>query len=315
MDFSDKSYVRKLNNILNTKLESTHDKYDCFFQLINGVKKESLDNLIKLMLEFIQSGHKLTEEDCYKMLQNTNLDKSLKETIFNLAYNCLDKGLPLGNNINEYGFNDSNWIGHSLQEARLCSIIASKSGLDQDKAFRLGILHDYGRKYTQSFRHVVEGFEKLSDLGYYEESIGCLTHSFINGNYFACYNPSKDYIVDENLNAITVNEELKKTDVYQFLSRYYYTDYDRILNIADLMATHAEIISPENRILDIEKRRKLEGRQKEYFFSQLQNAILWCLQKMNIDLDDYSTKDFKELSDLILKVVNDKKNDKKGLKL
>lgn len=39
------------------------------------------------------------------------------------------------------------------------------------------------------------GFNNLFSLGYITESIGCLTHSYLNDNYFACYNPSDEYKV------------------------------------------------------------------------------------------------------------------------
>ena len=55
--------IEKLNN-----RESSHDAIDCFFQLIEGVDAESLDNLLDMMVEY--HDYVLTKENCYSMLQN-----------------------------------------------------------------------------------------------------------------------------------------------------------------------------------------------------------------------------------------------------
>ncbi len=310
MNFSDKKYVERLTEILNSDIENSHSELDCFYQLIDGVEIDILDNLIRLIIDNrkLIGYDELTTKECYNLLQNKNIDDFYKRFFLDLAYQCIDSGLHLGNSVNELGLNKSSWISHSLEEARLCSIIASKCGLDDKKAFRLGLLHDYGRKYNQGFKHVILGFEKLCDLGYYGEAIGCLTHSFLNGNFFACYTLSKDYIVDDNLNAIPVNQEVIHSDVFHFLSNYTYSDYDRILNIADLMATSTMIVSPEKRILDIEKRRKMEGKQREFFISQLSTSIKWCLGKLGINSEEVCDLDFTNISELIYNEIMLTKN-------
>jgi len=301
VNFSDKKYIEYLAVQLDKNKENYHSELDCFYQLIDGVEPDILDNLLKLIVENrkLIGYDELTIEESYILLQDKHIDDLYKKIFLDLAYQCIDSGLHLGNNVNEFGINKSNWISHSLQEARLCSIIASKCGLDDKKAFKLGILHDYGRKYDQGFKHVILGFEKLFDLGYYEEAIGCLTHSFLNGNFFACYAPSKNYVVDDNLNAIPVNEDIIKSDLFSFLSIYTYSDYDRILNIADLMATDSMVVPPEKRILDIEKRRKMEGKQREFFILQLSNTIYWCLNKMGINPIEVCDISFTNISELI----------------
>lgn len=301
MNFSDKKYIEGLMELLNTNKENSHSYLDCFYQLINGVEPDILDNLIMLIIDNrkLIGYDELTKEECYSMLQNKETDDLYKKTFLDLAYQCIDSGLHLGSSVNEYGINKSSWISHSLQEARLCSHIASKCGLNSEKAFRLGILHDYGRKYDHGPMHVILGFEKIFDLGYGEEAIGCLTHSFLNGNFFACYAPSKNYVVDDNLNAIPINQGIINSDLFHFLSSYTYSDYDRILNIADLMATDSMVVSPEKRILDIEKRRKMEGKQREFFISQLSATINWCLSKMRINPAEVCAINFTNISELI----------------
>ena len=54
-----------------------------------------------------------------------------------------------------------------------------------------------------------------------------------------------------------------------FLSKYEYTAYDLILTLSDLMATDHGIVSPSERIADIETRRKMEGLQKKIFLKSI----------------------------------------------
>ena len=98
--------------------------------------------------------------------------------------------------------------------------------------------------------------------------------------------------------------------MYTFLEKYQYTDYDRILNLADLMATSKKVVSPEERILDIESRRKMEGKQREFFLNQLSQSIIWYLNKMGIVSDKYQGLDFKGLSESMYEaILDDSKKD------
>lgn len=300
MNFSDEKYNLILEDILNNKIKGSHDIIDCFYELINGVSLDTLNNLVK---EIMKVNPNLKMEESYLLTQDKETSKGTKEDILNLAYNLIDNNQGISTHINQYGYNISSWITHSMIEARVCMMLAERCSLDKEKAFKMGLLHDYGRKYTQTFSHTIIGFEKLVDDGFYDEAVGALTHSFLNGNYFACYNPSKSYIVDDNLKPIPVSNEVINNDMYRFLKRYSYTSYDRILNLADLMATSSEITSPDERIIDIEKRRKMEGRQKEFYINELLKTINWCLEKMG-----YSECDnFSDASNKIYEILMDSK--------
>ena len=250
----------------------------------------------------------LSKDDCYKILQNKNTLKELKIKVFDLAYECIDNHKSLGSGVNEYNFSKSAFISHSLEEARLCSLMAKKANLDTDKAFKMGLFHDYGRKYDHGGLHITLGFKELFSLGYITESIGCLTHSFLNDNYFACYNPTDEYKVNDDLNIIYIKESVKENEVYKFLSTYTYTDYDRILNLADLMASANGVITPEKRIIDIEKRRKMTGNQRKFFIKELSETIYWYLKKINIPDELISLNDFESLSNLLYKSIYSKED-------
>ncbi len=294
--------IDKINEEL--KNEIYHDRYDCFFELINSLDIDFLDNLIELMQERLN----LSKDECYKILQNKNTLKELKIKVFDLAYECIDNHKSLGSGVSDYKFSKSAFISHSLEEARLCSLMAKKANLDTDKAFKMGLLHDYGRKYNHSGLHITLGFKKLFSLGYITESIGCLTHSFLNDNYFACYNPTDEYKVNDDLNIIYIKESVKENELYKFISTYTYTDYDRILNLADLMTSANGVITPEKRIIDIEKRRKMTDNKRKFFIKELSETIYWYLKKINIPDELISLNDFESLSNILYKSIYSKED-------
>lgn len=294
--------IDKINEEL--KNEIYHDRYDCFFELINSLDIDFLDNLIELMQERLN----LSKDECYKILQNKNTLKELKIKVFDLAYECIDNHKSLGSGVSDYKFSKSAFISHSLEEARLCSLMAKKANLDTDKAFKMGLLHDYGRKYNHGGLHITLGFKKLFSLGYITESIGCLTHSFLNDNYFACYNPTDEYKVNDDLNIIYIKESVKENELYKFISTYTYTDYDRILNLADLMTSANGVITPEKRIIDIEKRRKMTDNKRKFFIKELSETIYWYLKKINIPDELISLNDFESLSNILYKSIYSKED-------
>lgn len=67
MNFSDKKYVERLTEILTTNKENYHSELDCFYQVIDGVEPDRLDNLIRLMIENrkLIGYDELTEDECY----------------------------------------------------------------------------------------------------------------------------------------------------------------------------------------------------------------------------------------------------------
>ena len=194
--------------------------------------------------------------------------------LLELAYKCIDNGQHLGNNtILDGKINTSSWISHSLFEGRLCSQLALKDGLNPETAQKIGILHDYGRKYTHSFEHVIVGFEKLIDLGWNAEAIACLTHSFVNGNRCANNEPAEDGFYVDDAGSPQWEENTVKDDITKFLENYQYNEYDNILTIADLMATDKGIVSPFDRIEDIATRKKLDVKNRAYFIAEFTNKL------------------------------------------
>lgn len=284
LNFSNENYKNKALNIQATT-EQENSLAEAFLLLIKDIKKEDLDNLCKKIQNYyisLPSPIKLSLEDCYNLTQNDNLSDVEKETIVMLAEECIKSGQHLGSNtINDGKINTSSWISHSFFASEVCSILAYHLGLDMDKAKIAGLLHDFGRKFNHNFNHTIEGFEYLYNLGWINEAIGCLTHSFVCGGRCSNNEPALDgFYLDDAGNA-KWKDGTNKDDMTLFLENYKYTIYDILLNIADLMSTDKGILSPKDRLADIATRRVIDPTNRGYFLASFTNILIDILKKLN----------------------------------
>ena len=82
--------------------------------------------------------------------------------------------------------NPGPWALHSQVTAEAARAIAERCpDMDGDTAYVMGLLHDIGRregfKYLQ---HTLDGYRFLTDMGYVDAAVICLTHSLPNKGYF-----------------------------------------------------------------------------------------------------------------------------------
>ena len=139
--------------------------------------------------------------------------------------------------------NPGPWEGHSKTAAHCAEAIARRcEGMDPDKAYILGLLHDIGRRYGRShLRHVYDGYRFLMSLGYDEAARGCLTHSFHTGRL-------DDYIG----NTDTTEEETRF--LREALSQIEMNDYDRLIQLCDAISGGEGVMDMEERMRDVERR-------------------------------------------------------------
>lgn len=104
------------------------------------------------------------------------------------------------------------WIKHSYNVAKLAERIAVRAGMDGDKAYIFGLLHDIGRKNgAMQARHAIEGYRFLKEIGFDEGARICLTHTFqyqdVEGIYdvWDCTDEEKKF-VDSYLKSVTFDE-------------------------------------------------------------------------------------------------------------
>lgn len=145
--------------------------------------------------------------------------------------------------------NPGAWDKHSRLVARCAEKIAAKAGLNPQKAYVLGLLHDIGRRFgVTGFAHVVDGYDYLHDLGYDEAARVCLTHSFSTHN------------IDDYCGKIDV-EASRFQQARERLNAMVYDDYDRLIQLCDCLAG-TEITDMETRMRQVETRHGRYPREK-----------------------------------------------------
>lgn len=146
--------------------------------------------------------------------------------------------------------NPGPWGDHSRAVARCAEQIAAAAGLNSEKAYVLGMLHDIGRKFgVKHLAHVWDGYRYLTELGYGEAAKICLTHSF-------CYPSLDDYIGRHDL-----PEEVLRW-LARFLEEVEYDDYDRLIQLCDCLVGGDGVVDLNRRMADIERRYGTYPRRK-----------------------------------------------------
>jgi len=139
--------------------------------------------------------------------------------------------------------NPGPWGNHSRVAAHCAEKIAQLcQGMDSDKAYILGLLHDIGRKFgTRHLGHVYDGYKYMLDLGYDEVAKICLTHSF-------CVPDITAYIGNFDITA-EEQEEVSKA-----LEQSTFDDYDRLIQLCDCLAGSDGVVDMEARMADVKQR-------------------------------------------------------------
>ena len=135
------------------------------------------------------------------------------------------------------------WARHSRVVAGAAGKIAGLCpGMEKDKAYVCGLLHDIGRRFGVShMRHIIEGYRFLLGLGYDEPARICLTHSFSIPEI-------RDYIGE-----VDVSEEAYG-EIRQLLASFAYDDYDRLIQLCDSFAMPYGVTDLSTRMGDVKSR-------------------------------------------------------------
>ena len=138
--------------------------------------------------------------------------------------------------------NPGPWGNHSRTAAHCAEKIASACGLDPDKAYVLGLLHDIGRRYgKRHLGHISDGYSYMMALGYDEVARICLSHSFNDQSL-------DDYVGNRD----TSPEETKLIE--KTLSAMVYDEYDRLIQLCDSLAGAEGVLDIEERMEDVRRR-------------------------------------------------------------
>jgi hypothetical protein len=136
--------------------------------------------------------------------------------------------------------NPGPWVSHSRHVALGAQLIAARcSGLDPDRAYVLGLLHDIGRRFgITGMRHVLDGYQFLMAQGYDGAARASITHSY----------PIKD-----NLHGASPwdGDAQEWRIVARFIANIDYDDYDRLIQLCDSLAMPGGFCLLEKRLLDV----------------------------------------------------------------
>lgn len=129
-------------------------------------------------------------------------------------------------------------FGHYLRVAQNAEGIAKcLPHLNSEKAYIMGLLHDYGQideAKDRHFFHGLIGYKKLCALGFDEAARGALVHSFFEHEDIT---PERYHSYDSK--AIQ--------ECAHLLSLTPFDDYDRLVHLADLMAVGEKATTIERR--------------------------------------------------------------------
>ena len=140
------------------------------------------------------------------------------------------------------------WIRHSYYVGLAAGKIAAHvPGMDSDLAMAYGFVHDIGRRFGEMrINHIFCGWRCLLAEGYEEAARICLTHSF----------PVQDV---RSVTGIWDSTEEDIAFLREYLSSITYTDYDRLIQLADVMGDASGIVVLEKRLVDIIRRYGLDA--------------------------------------------------------
>jgi len=141
--------------------------------------------------------------------------------------------------------NPGSWKRHSLSAAENARLIGQKAGMDGEKAYVMGLLHDIGRREgVTAIRHIFDGYDYMMSLDQPEIARICLTHSFPERDirtYFGAYDCSEEQL--EFLRGVVENKA--------------YDDYDRLIQLCDAISLPDGACIMEKRLVDVALRHGL----------------------------------------------------------
>ena len=138
------------------------------------------------------------------------------------------------------------WEMHSISVAKNAQLIADRiNGMDSDKAYVLGLLHDIGRRAgNKAILHIFDGYDYMMSINQPEIARICLTHSFpINDSniFFGKYDCTAE----------------QKCFLDKYIEETVYDDYDKLIQLCDAISLPGGACIMEKRFVDVALRHGL----------------------------------------------------------
>ena len=174
--------------------------------------------------------------------------------------------------------NPGPWGDHCRVAAHCAECIAARcEGMNPDKAYVVGLLHDIGRRFGgRHLGHVADGYSYMMSLGYDEVARICLTHSFNNQS------------MDGYIGKIDTTEE-ELALIQTELAKITMDDYDRLIQLCDALAGAEGVLDIEERMGDVKRRYgyypedkwNINLDLKRYFEDKMQADLYVVVDKEN----------------------------------
>ena len=174
--------------------------------------------------------------------------------------------------------NPGPWGDHCRVAAHCAECIAARcDGMNPDKAYVVGLLHDIGRRFGgRHLGHVADGYSYMMSLGYDEVARICLTHSFNNQS------------MDGYIGKIDTTEE-ELALIQTELAKITMDDYDRLIQLCDALAGAEGVLDMEERMGDVKRRYgyypedkwNINLDLKRYFEDKMQADLYVVVDKEN----------------------------------
>ena len=144
--------------------------------------------------------------------------------------------------------NPGPWEQHSLVTADNARRIAEKvPGMDPEKAYIMGLLHDIGRRVgVTGMLHVIDGYDYMMSLHEPEVAVICLTHSFATQNV-EHYEGKHDCAPEQ------------KAFIKAFIENRVYDDYDKLIQLCDAVSLPEGACIMEKRFVDVALRHGIQN--------------------------------------------------------
>ena len=137
--------------------------------------------------------------------------------------------------------NPGPWTKHSINVGIAARNIAEKvPGMDAEKAYIVGELHDNGRRdgNVDIATHVYEGYKYCRAKGWDEVARICMTHSYPLMQEEFTYEPQTEAV-----------REIKK-----YIDSCQADEYDMLIQLCDALATDYGFVIVEKRFVDVTRR-------------------------------------------------------------
>ena len=144
--------------------------------------------------------------------------------------------------------NPGPWTEHCKVVGRAAATIAHKCGLDAERAYISGLLHDIGYYdyrdgKSRKADHIFTGYELLTDKGHEDIAKICLSHSFpcnevreFASSWIKCNEKQMDFITT-------------------FLSETIHDDYDKLIQLCDSLCLPQGVVVLEKRLVEVVMRK------------------------------------------------------------